>query len=348
MTAPQDDYQNFDGVDALGEAKEWRLRSTARLANPGSLLVVDRVVLGDDNIAERKRLPATVSGEDDWLLAETQLDNEIRALVRLANRYPGDYPPQLPQLIGYNFDAAEPFVLMRVMAAEPLGGDAAMVTLLSDDRRRFVADLFRAVAALHAVDLVHGSIQLSSVRRRGDEFQLVGLEHSAARGETPRSRPVTLSHRDRRGSGTAAFTDDLRDAASAVFEMVAGRRPDRELDHPARMIEVVGIGLRDVFAAPPGRVPTAREILSALHAQGAVPDPIDVAAALRKGWESYEIEHPRPTPPPPVQPPRVPTPPPPPPPVAQRPLWTRWPVVTGAVAVIAGAVATAGFLLRWF
>lgn len=287
-----DDFEDYPGVNPLGEKDSWRLRPTQSVPNPNSLLVVDLVQLSDSSRAERKRLPDAVKGEEDWILAEAQLDNEIRALVRLATRYPNDYPAELPRLIGYNFDAAEPFVLMRSAAPESVRGDLGIVTLLNEERKRFQIGIYRAVAALHAVELVHGAIQLSSVRWSADDVQLVGFEHSAGCGEVPRSRSVTLSHRVRGADRTANPEEDVRNAGLAYFELVAGRRPDRELRDRDQLTEVVGTALLDVFGQDPANRPSAVEVLSALGCPTDPPDPIDVDEALRLGWERFDTDHP--------------------------------------------------------
>ncbi|TQM84467.1 hypothetical protein FHX81_6913 [Saccharothrix saharensis] len=336
------EYAEFQGFNPLGELGTWRLRELGPRPNPDSLLRVDLVELADHRRAERKRLPVGVHGEADWALAEAQLDNEIRALVRLATRYPNDYPAELPRLIAYNFDVSDPFVLMEVVTGD--NGDEAhrMRTLLTQDRRRFQLGMYRALAALHAVDLVHGAIRLSSIRWADDRFQLVGFEHSSGRGEVPRSRPVTVGYRERQ----ADPADDVRDAGRAVHEMITGaRRRNRPPTQDGPLDDVLP-GLDGVFEPDPARRPTAVVVLAALNSTAPLPDPLDVDEALRAGWDQFDREHPRPQP---VPPPRAdpPTPPSaPPPPVARHGLRRRFLLPALIGAVVLGAAVVVG-VLSW-
>ncbi|TCO52947.1 hypothetical protein [Actinocrispum wychmicini] len=337
---PDDRYETWAGLTPLGEQADWRLRSVVPIASPGSLLLADQVELSDGRKVERKRLPGDVRGQDDWTLAGTQLDNEIRTLVRLATRYPNNYPAELPQLIGYNFDAIEPFVLMKSLLGATMVGQSGMVTLLTEDRKRFQLGIYRAVAALHEVDLIHGAIALSSVRWSGERLQLVGFEHSAERGEIPQSRPVTVANPPR----AADPAQDIRDAGLAVLEMM-GRKRHLDRTGQDKLVEQLGPGLRHVFDQDPAKRPTAVDVLAALSSPVAPPDPIDVDDALKAGWDSFDREHQPPEPWPPfpsvldldedvVKPP------------PDSPLWTKLRLLVVAIGVLAVAGVVMWMVLK--
>ena len=88
-------------------------------------------------------------------------------------------------------------------ATLPSTSDKPEAALLIDERRRFLIGLFRALAQLAAVDLVHGSVGLSSLCWDGITTQLINLEHTVNTGEGSRS---SLS----RNGGVAHPGDDVR------------------------------------------------------------------------------------------------------------------------------------------
>lgn len=288
MTSEEMDVE-LCGLNQLGDPGKWVLRPVAVVENAGSLLRADVVEVTGLGMLLRKRLPRPdqIRGEEHPMLAERQLDNEIRALVRLWVRY-STYPPELPELVGYNFDAPEPFVLMRSVlpAGDETGADPGRHALAPGARLDYRRRLFRALAALHEVDLVHGAVRPDSVRGRVGSFQLTGFEHSAGRGELPRSRPVLVS--DRSAPVVPADpADDVRAAWITYFELIEGRLPTTA--------EMAGLPPLDLRLAPelhglfsPGSAtrPSAREVVEAMG--GEPPNPIDVERALLQGREAFD------------------------------------------------------------
>ncbi|GAB3738762.1 hypothetical protein GCM10027598_67380 [Amycolatopsis oliviviridis] len=292
MNMDDDEYVELTGMTPLGDPGSWRVRPVAEVANTTSLLRIDVVeTTGEDRLL-RKRLPAEVRGAEDLVIAERQLDNEIRALVRLWARYAHEYPAELPHLVGYDFDAVEPFVLMAsIQAEEPDGGEQRRILMVSE-RRKFREGLFRALAAVHAVDLVHGAVQLGTLCWRADSFQLLGFEHSAGRHEQPRSRPITLANRAL-PTGPADPADDIRAAGVAYFERLEGRPPtEAELAAPAELEKRLDAELHGTLALQAAGRPSAAQVVRAMQAHAELPDPIDVDHALRRGWYAFDTRYP--------------------------------------------------------
>ncbi|QKV79934.1 hypothetical protein [Amycolatopsis sp. Hca4] len=340
MTSEEMDVE-LSGLNQLGDPGKWVLHPVMAIENDGSLLRADIVDVTGLGLLLRKRLPRPdqIRGEEHPMLAERQLDNEIRALVRLWGRY-SPYPPELPELVGYNFDAPEPFVLMRsvVPASDDNGADPGRHALAPGARMDYRKRLFRALAALHEVDLVHGAVRPGSVRGRVGSFQLSGFEHSAGRGELPRSRPVLVSDRSA-PVGPADPADDVQAAWIAYFELVEGRPPTAaEVDALPPLDLRLAPELHGLPVAGSGKRPSAREIVEAMGAEP--PNPIDIERALVRGREAFDRLRLPPSPlPAPVAASPPPPPPPPPEPVAVRNLA---PYIAGAF--VAASIAA---LLIW-
>ncbi|MFI6099868.1 hypothetical protein ACIA8G_30290 [Lentzea sp. NPDC051213] len=265
------DYSTLTGRDPAGRDASWLVRVTDS----------GHVQTDDGRTLVRKSLPTTPA---DQALAEVLLDNEIRALTRLHARYP-EPVPELPRIVGYDFDSADPFLLLEPPAGKCV--DGGLRTLLIDERRRFMIGLFRALAQLDAVDLVHGSVGLSSLCWDGATTQLVDLEHAVHTGETQR-----LSR-----NGTAAHPGhDVRAAGRVVYELFTGKHVELG-DTPdlASQPEVLASLLRGVFEPDPRHRPTAAQVLQRLNDRVPLPKPVDVTAAMRPGYDRFdELRPPKP------------------------------------------------------
>lgn len=281
MTFSATDFDTLTGRDPAGQETSWLVREVEQLRTPDSSLVAVKVKTHDGTPLLRKSLPR--ANPVDRARAELLLDNEIRALTRLHARYPRALP-ELPGLVGYDFDSAEPFVLL-----EPYRGrcvDGGLHTLLIDERRRFMIGLFRALAQLAAVDLVHGSVGLASLCWDGETTQLVNLEHAVSTGEPARS---LLS----RNGSLAHPGHDVRAAGRIVHELFTGRRvPLGQTPDLAKGPEVLATLLRDVFATDPARRPTAVEVLERLNDREPLPVPSDVDAAMSAGYARFDALRP--------------------------------------------------------
>lgn len=245
--------QQLHGWDPFGAAKRWRLIRVAPYPALTSALSTRIATLDDGTEVIIRTCPP---GSDPALRAATErlLDNEIRAGVRLARRYPRDgYPPELAELTGYSFEGAEPFAVLA-----PYRGAPAVNTvprLIGQKPKRFVTSLLRGVAHFAAVDLVHGAINLNVLYvdgaddPRGLTVQLVGFEHTVAIGER---RP---------SSGPAHPGDDMlavgRLLATAFAELPAGCTDPPDLGG----IEWLERALAGVFAEDPAKRPSVSDVL---------------------------------------------------------------------------------------
>lgn len=267
------EYTSLVGKDPAGRATTWLVRPVRRLSGLDSALVTETVQDHQEVEFVRKTLP-----QHGRKAAERLLDNEIRALVRLWQRYPDvRYPGQFPKLVGYDFDSAEPFVLMT-RHGRPMA-DEGLRTLLTDERRAFVVNLFRALERLAAVDLVHGSIGLSSICWDGSAFQLVNLEHALSEGE-----------RLRAGAPPAHPGDDVLAAGHLVYQLMTGRRPSRRDEVPdltGQPPAIAGL-LRGLFVNDPARRPSAAEVLERLSASDRQPKPVDADTPMVEGRRRFD------------------------------------------------------------
>ncbi|MEV0678898.1 hypothetical protein AB0I60_20510 [Actinosynnema sp. NPDC050436] len=325
-----EDHLPLVGKDVDNRPTTWLVRVVRELPHPDSALVTEVVRTHDGTELVRRSLPV-----ERGAAVERLLDNEIRALNRVGRRYPGGrHPGELPRLVGFDFDSAEPFALLSRYPG-PTVGDT-LRTLLTDERRKFTVSLFRALAQLAAVDLVHGAVGLSSMCWDGAVVRLIGFEHALLAGE--RVRPgVTPAH----------LGDDVLAAGLVVHRLMTGRAPARR-DAPPDLTgapDAITSLLRGVFDQDPGRRPAARDLLERLGAGGDLPEPLDPDTALRAGRERFDRARPAKAvrvPPPPLLRPD-PAPPPPtrgPVPPVRRPAPRRgtWPLLpVGLVVVLLAA-----------
>lgn len=255
--------QQLSGWDVSGAARRWSLTDLRAGLAPISALSTRIATLdGDTEAIIRGCLP--IREPTLRAAAERLLDNEIRAGLRLTRRYPtGGYPPELAELVGYNFEGAEPFAIF----APYRGAPAASVVrrLIGQKPQRFAASLLRAVAHLAAVDLVHGAISLDVLYVDGVDdptgpvVQLFGFEHTVAIGEhrLPRSR--------------AHPGDDVL-AAGRVLVTAFARTPAGFAGPPdLRGTEWLERALAGVFVDDPARRPSATDVLHRLTPGAAIP-----------------------------------------------------------------------------
>jgi hypothetical protein len=251
----------------------------------------------------QRRVPQAEGRDREYLY--DLLENEARMGVRLLARLRRGYPVELPRLIGYSLDVAEPFVLWSDYRGEPVTRHSG--ALLVAEQRDLQASLFRAVRILSACDIVHRRIEPATVRWDGSAVQLTGLSHATLAGdhririgEAPYASPA-----QREGHGRVSTADDLWSAGMVIYRTVTGRevadRPDLSLAPALQPIH-------DVFGADP---PTVLEVLARLRA----PDPlqnmsVEPDLGLEEGRAAFdrarrlkvaEEEPPRPAPEPTVR-----------------------------------------------
>ena len=223
----------------------------------------------------QRYVPRAHAGSGDWTPYD-QLDNEIRAALRLARILGHDrYPEEIVELVGFDVDAVEPFLLLTAYRGEPVSQLAG--SLLIDAQRAFRVSLFRSLRLLDAAGVVHRAISPHTVRWDGHQVQIVDLtamtlagEPRGVAGAAPWASPEQLS-----GQGEADPRDDVW-SAGVLTSYVSTGEPVTERSQPADLL-VDDPSLRrllgDVFGPAAGR-PDAATMLRRLNAgQPAVPPP---------------------------------------------------------------------------
>jgi hypothetical protein len=186
--------------------------------------------------------------------AAARLENEIRALVRLRTRFGKVTPPELPELIGWDADTAEPFLLVRAPRGEPVSALAGQLMLSA--QQAFQAGLLRGLLLLHGARLVHGAIGPETVRWDGQQVQVWDLTSTAVQGETlpAWARPGAVR--------VADPADDIRSAGVLIYHVETGEPvTGRPLLQPGTRLDTV---LKGVFDAAPAR-PSIRDLLGRLR-----------------------------------------------------------------------------------
>ncbi|KIZ14745.1 hypothetical protein [Streptomyces natalensis] len=133
-----------------------------------------------------------------------------------------EFAALFPEIIGYELDAAEPFLLY----AAPRGTAAARTHVMSaSDQRVFARDLLLALSVLDGQGLVLRGISPATVLWDGTSVQLWGLE-GVARAGRPRvrwGRAPYCSPEQRRGEGLVDSRDAVWSAAQVLYQLVTGR-----------------------------------------------------------------------------------------------------------------------------
>ncbi|ONI84543.1 hypothetical protein ALI22I_28735 [Saccharothrix sp. ALI-22-I] len=211
------------------------------------------------------------------------LHNEIRAGTRLGQVFPERYPAELAQLVAYNVDAEEPFVLLREYVGAPA---SPQITRFDDtQRRRFESGLLRALQLTAQAGVVHGAVTVDSVRWDDGHVQLVDFESAERVGEPRRGGASgARSPEQAAGTGVVDERDDLWGAALLIRGLhIGGTRQDRSRD-PQRLREL----LDPVFDNPVDRRPTAADLLGRMHADNHVPPSVDPDARFADGRALFE------------------------------------------------------------
>ncbi|MBB5959581.1 hypothetical protein FHS29_006202 [Saccharothrix tamanrassetensis] len=258
------------GRDPQGRRQEWHLCVEAPVG-AGSDLATAPAVRADGGEVVVRSLPPTVPAEE----AQAWLDNEIRVATRIRTAHSAEaHPAELPRIVGYEFDTAEPFALFAPYRAAARPGLAAR--LLDSERLVLAASLFRALAHLAALDIVHGGVALPAVRLSGANVVLVNFEHAVLTGE----------HSPAHGR-TAHPGDDVLAAGLLLHEVYTGARlpaghtPD---DSAAPALRAL---LAGVFAEAPVDRPSALDLLRRLDA-GDIARASDHDAALAAGRTRFD------------------------------------------------------------
>ncbi|GAB2572157.1 hypothetical protein GCM10027168_01100 [Streptomyces capparidis] len=180
-----------------------------------------------------------------------------------------EYAALFPRIIGYELDAAEPFLLY----AAPRGIAAGRTHVMSaTDQRILARDLMLALCLLDRLGLVPRGVSPATVLWDGASVQLWGLEGVTRTGwpRRPWGRSPYCSPEQRRGEGLADSRDAVWSAAQVLYQLVTGRLgpPDRA---PADLGEhrVLARTLRGAFALRAADRPTPAQLLDLLAPEAA-------------------------------------------------------------------------------
>lgn len=235
------------------------------------------------------------------------LDREIRAGTRLAQVFTGThYPVELPRLIGYDVDGREPFVLLEEYRGEPATQHANRLTQY--ERHRFFVSLLRALLHTGAAGVVHGGVNLATLRWNGTHLQLVDFEQATQVGEPERHRgnPARLPGR----TGAAEPRDDIWAAGAVIHELTTGRHTNGGCYDLSQDPEALRYLLHDVLIEQAAARPDAAELLRRLRADATVKIMPGMDALLIAGRQAFDEASarkrgPHPEPAPPVGPAQV-------------------------------------------
>lgn len=242
------------------------------------------LVGGPSKADDTGMLATTVTAEDGrravkkWLPTELvsslagafeALENEARAGIRIAMRYPANHPAELVELIGHDLDGPEPFVLVDLFRGEPVD-HAAWQTL--DERHAFQESLLRAVLLLSEAEVVHGNLSTRTVRWNGNTVRIGDFGRAAVVGDqrTPRPDVVHGPPEQRRGSGVVTGRDDIWAAGLVLLEATTGQGGPLDLANRGAATRIL---LDGVFAEHVDARPTAAVLLGRLNGNASVPPP---------------------------------------------------------------------------
>ncbi|WP_254693329.1 MULTISPECIES: hypothetical protein [Streptomyces] len=198
--------------------------------------------------------------------ARALLDAEAGTALRLRRVLDATrYAALFPRIIGYELDAAEPFLLY----AAPRGIAAARTHVMgASDQRVLARDLMLALCLLDGQGLVLRGISPATVLWDGTSVQLWGLE-GVARAGAPRTRwgrAPYCSPEQRRGEGLVDSRDAVWSVAQVLYQLVTGRhgptdRAPVDLDEHRVLAET----LRGAFAPRAADRPTPARLLDLLE-----------------------------------------------------------------------------------
>ncbi|MFC7302786.1 hypothetical protein ACFQVC_00970 [Streptomyces monticola] len=233
-------------------------------------LLARKVVLASGWSVLQYRLPLSAQGNAS---AYAALEREVSAAVAVERRFESDrYVELFTRVIGFDLEAAEPFVLYRVPDGAPVAGRQGALTV--EEQHQVLTQLTLAVRLLEDLGLVHRAITPHSVRWDGTHIRLAEPGHALRTGEpreafgaAPWSAPEQRS-----GTGVADPRDDLWSVAQLMYFLLAGRPgpadgPPPDLPEFRRLAALEGSG---AFAPLAAARPAPAELMRLLNA----PDPL--------------------------------------------------------------------------
>lgn len=269
--------------DLGGVLRKIELEIGNELHLPGAALPA-RIVTDPASVSMIQKWVPEHVGERDACSYDL-LDAEIRASTRLGQMYGSSgNPRQLSAAVGYNVDVAEPFVLLEPYRGLPL----SFRRLELDELREFAISLLWTLQQTADAGVVHGAVQLASLRwdSQTRTLQLVDFEHALRQGD-PR-RPVStirgLSREQVEGIGQADVRDDVWCAGMVIRQLAVGPYANGSEVLPTQ----VQVLLQGVFADVAAARPYATDLLARLGIAGSVSKAPDPDAALVPGHQLFD------------------------------------------------------------
>ncbi|MFE0255389.1 hypothetical protein [Streptomyces sp. NPDC059010] len=222
--------------------------------------LIRKAVLDDDGQqCVQVRLSARDSANP---AARALLDIEAGTTLQL-NQALGDtdYAPLFPRIIGYELDAAEPFLLYD----PPRGTAVTRIQVMgAADQGVFTRDLMLALCLLERRGLLPRGVSPATVRWDGARVQLWGLESvtGIGRPRRPWGAAPFCPPEQRDGEGLADPRDAVWSAAQLLYRLATGRlgpadRPPPDLGEHRMLDQMV----RDAFAPRAADRPTPAQVL---------------------------------------------------------------------------------------
>lgn len=243
--------------------------------------VAREVLLGDAWQGLQVRLCAADAADPhEYQILETEVGVAL-AVHRAFSGTP--FQGLFPVPVGYDMDAAEPFLIYAAPRGEPATSLAHGIS--TTDQRILERDLVLAIRLLESLGLVHRGIVPAAVRWDGERTQLWDLGAVARTGipRVPWGTAPYASPEQRAGVGEVEARDALWSAAQLMYQLVAGRQgspegPPADLDVHRSLVQTLG----GAFAPKAEDRPTPGQLLGLLmpdsdpHAMVAArPDPLE-------------------------------------------------------------------------
>jgi hypothetical protein len=229
------------------------------------------------------------------LVAYRQLDNEILSGLRLsrlaAATEGGSFPGLINQLVGYEPEGADEFVLLRTHQGAAI--ESYVGRLPSDDRLRLIDQLLLAVRWMSAAGLAHRGLSPSTARWTTDSrlevthlftSTLIGSPREPV-GSAPWAAPEQRASSEvQEFSGVVSDRDDVWAMARLAVTVINGVHTSDPADlDRLQLLDLFG----DAFASPEQR-PSPTELLR----RRGLADPLRLAVveneSLRRGRRRFD------------------------------------------------------------
>ena len=197
--------------------------------------------------------------------AQQRLDAELSAALRINRAFTGSsYAELFPDVIGYDLDTAEPFVLYRPPRGKPAAGFRAAS---ANDQWAVLRGLMLALTLLEQQGLVHRGVTPATVRWDGRAVQLWGL-NTVQRTGLPRAPWGTApyaSPEQRLGVGVGDPRDAVWSTAQVLYRMVTGQEgPADRAPADLGLHRLLAQTLGEAFAPEAQQRPTPGALLDVL------------------------------------------------------------------------------------